>query len=174
MINIWEDRWLNDEQMGRIVSPKPRDSTLMKVKDLMNQERAGWNQTLLTQPFSAEEIQVINRTPIGIMGISDCLDWIASKHGQYTVSSGYKVAKICGEKAKREVGTSTRRNEEERNLWKGIWSMNVKKKLQHFIWRACYNRLPVSSSLRKKGIELDKTFKLCGKEKETVEHLFFH
>lgn len=84
------------------------------------------------------------------------------------------MAKTYSEKAKGEVGTSTRRNEEERNLWKGIWSMNIKKKVQHFIWRECHNRLPVSSSLRKRGIELDETCKLCGEEKKTVEHPFFH
>lgn len=67
------------------------------------------------------------------MGISDRLVWNASKHGQYRVSSGYKVVKTYGEMAKGELGTNTRRNEEERNLWKGIWSMNIKKKIQHFI-----------------------------------------
>lgn len=63
------------------------------------------------------------------MRISDHLVWNASKHGQYIVSLGYKVAKTYGEKNKREVGTSTRTNEEQRNLWKGIWSMNIKNKI---------------------------------------------
>lgn len=52
--------------------------------------------------------------------------------------------------------------------------MNIKKKVQHVIWRACHNKFPMGSSLRKKGMEVDETCKLCGEEKEIVKHLFFH
>lgn len=52
--------------------------------------------------------------------------------------------------------------------------MKIKKKVKHFIWRICHDRLPVTSILRKRGLEVDDTCKVCGEGKETVNHLFFH
>lgn len=139
----------------------------------MNQGGIGWDQHLLLQLFSPTEIQAINRTPISKMGYTDKLFWSFSNSVQYSVKSGYKVARICFEKAKRGEGPSAGRKEEDRNMWTGIWKLNIKKKIQHFLWRACHNRLLVSSNLKKRGIELDKVCKLCGEGKETADHLFF-
>lgn len=108
------------------------------------------------------------------MGAQDRLVWNSSKHGLYTVSSGYKVVKVCKDEAKGEEGTSIRRAVEDRTLWTGIWKMNIKKKIQHFIWRVCHNKLPVMSNLRKRGREGDDMCLFCGEGRETTEHLFFH
>lgn len=45
--------------------------------------------------------------------------------------------------------------------------------MQYFIWRSCHDRVPVASNLRKRGIELDVTCKLCGEGIETIEHVLF-
>lgn len=108
------------------------------------------------------------------MGASDKLQWAYSKTGQYTARSGYEVARQIKRTARREEGCSSRQEDEERNLWNGIWGMNIKKKLQHFLWRVCHNRIPVNANLKQKGLEIDDICRLCGEEKETVEHLFFH
>lgn len=52
--------------------------------------------------------------------------------------------------------------------------MNIKKKIQHFIWRACHDRLPVLSSLVKREVKANIRCKLCEEREETIEHLFFH
>lgn len=51
--------------------------------------------------------------------------------------------------------------------------MNIKKKIQHFIWCACHDILPVLSSLVKRKMKVDIRCKLCGEGEETIEHLFF-
>lgn len=124
--------------------------------------------------FNADEVQAIQEIPISNIGVPDKLVWTASKDGQYSVRTGYQVARLCKSKTRGDEGSSLRRDEEDRNLWKGIWNMNIKKKIQHFIWRVCHNRIPVNSSLRKRGIELDKSCRFCGEGREIVEHLFFH
>lgn len=93
----------------------------------MKEDGEGWNQTLLAQLFSPEEIQIINRTPISSMGLADRLVWIQSKHGQYTVDSGYKLAKEYQKQKLGDEGTSHRRIAEEKVLWNGIWDMKIKK-----------------------------------------------
>lgn len=100
--------------------------------------------------------------------------WNFTKTGKYTVSSGYKQAKALETRAKGDKGTRARTVEGDEKLWKGIWNLNINKKIQHFIWRACHNKIPVGVNLRKKGMEIDEVCKQCGKELETVEHLFFH
>lgn len=43
------------------------------------------------------------------------------------------MAKLCDNKMKGDEGTSSKKDEEEGNLWKGIWGMNIKKRVQHVI-----------------------------------------
>lgn len=99
--------------------------------------------------------------------------WNYTKSSQYTVNSGYKWAKALNKRSSEDECTSSGTNEGDEKLWIGIWNMNIKKKLQHFIWRACHDRIPVGVNLRKKGILIDDVYKQCGEAKETVEHLFF-
>lgn len=51
-----------------------------------------------------------------------------SKNGQYSINSGYKVAKLCEKKVKGDEETSERKEKEEQKCWKGIWRLNIKKK----------------------------------------------
>lgn len=50
----------------------------------------------------------------------------------------------------------------------------MKKKVQHFVWRACHNKIPVEVNLKKRGIKVEGVCRQCGEEMETVECLFFH
>lgn len=52
--------------------------------------------------------------------------------------------------------------------------MHIKKKIQHFIWRSCLEKILVGDKLRKRCIEVDETCMMCGEGKETVEHVMFH
>lgn len=172
-INIWEDSWLNDEKRRKIITPKLMGCTVQRVKELLNQGGVGWNMEMLARLFSDDEILAIKRTPISTMGLADRLVWASTNNGQYSVKSGYKVAKSYERKMKGDEGGSNRKDEEESNLWKGLWNLDIKRKVKFFIWKACHNRLPVGDSLKRRGIHIDETCKLYGEEKETVEHLFF-
>ncbi|CAH2944887.1 MAG: hypothetical protein PCALPYG88_7425, partial [uncultured Paraburkholderia sp.] len=74
----------------------------------------------------------------------------------------------------REKGQSSSGGEEEARMWKQIWSLNIKKKLKHFIWKACHDRLPVGSNVQKRGVKVDGICMQCGEASESGEHLFFH
>ncbi|CAH2946199.1 MAG: hypothetical protein PPHERAN_6371 [uncultured Paraburkholderia sp.] len=74
----------------------------------------------------------------------------------------------------RDKGSCNSGCEEEARMWKQIWSLNVKKKLKHFIWRACHDRLPVGSNVQKRGVKVDDICMQCGEASEIGEHLFFH
>lgn len=89
------------------------------------------------------------------------------------MNSGYKVAKLCENKATGEESSSNRREGEDRKLWHGIWNMNIKKR-SNTSFEKCYDRIPLNSNLRKMGIEVEEMCRLCGEGRKTVEYLFFH
>lgn len=121
---------------------------------------------MLRQLFREENVMAIQRTPISSMGISDRLVWNPSKDGQYT-------AKAYQKRAKGDEGSSSRQEEEERKMWKKIWSLDIKKKIQHFIWRTCNTRISVGVNLKRRRVQVDDICKQCEEGLESVEHLFF-
>lgn len=86
----------------------------------MNYDGSGWNQNLLSQLFSLDEMRIINKTPFSSMGIADRLVWNATKNGQYIVRDGYKLVKFCKVLSTGRERTSNRRVEEEQALWDEI------------------------------------------------------
>lgn len=97
----------------------------------------------------------LRKTPVSMMGNMDRMVWNHSKDGEYTTKSGYQMEKSEGDKGK---------------MWKKVWSLNIKKKIQHFLWRAVHNQIPVESNLKKRGIQVEGICKQCGEGMETVEH----
>ena len=84
------------------------------------------------------------------------------------------LAKELQKMTKGHEGPSVSREGETKRLWSNVWSLGVKKKIQHFLWRAIHDRLPVATNLKKRGVEVDVVCPQCGEEKETVEHLMFN
>lgn len=173
-INIWEDCWLTGAQLKRVLSREPQGCTTQRVKDLMHQNRAGWNKELLQQLFSESEVQNIMQIPISSLRVANRLVWSNSKNGQYLIALGYSLAKISQSRKKGDEGTSRRTAEEEGRMWNKIWNLKIKKKVQHFIWKVCHNRIPVNVNLNKREVDINKTCKLCRDDPETIEHMFFH
>lgn len=128
----------------------------------------------MKQAFTDADVKVIRRIPINALGVTKKLTWNSTKDGQFSVSSDYNVAKSYQKRAAGDEGTNSTVEQEDRKLWKKIWNMDIKRKIQHFIWRSCHNKLPVSVNLRKRGIEVEEICKQCGEGIETMKHVFFH
>lgn len=84
------------------------------------------------------------------------------------------MAKSLRREARGNEGLSAGRDKEEELLWKGIWNLNIEKKVQYFIWRACHNKIPVGVNLKKRSLQVDERCKQCGEGMGIVEHMFFH
>lgn len=83
--------------------------------------------------FSEPEAKAILRIPVSSMELKDRLIWNSTTFGLYSVSSGYKIAKLRKQQAKGDEGSCIRKGEEEEELWKKVWNLDIKKKTQHFI-----------------------------------------
>lgn len=82
------------------------------------------------------------------------------------------MAKNLERVARGNEGSSVGKDKGEELLWKRIWSLNIKKKVQHFIWQGCHNKIPIGVNLKKHGVKVIDRCKQCGEGLETIEHLF--
>lgn len=144
----------------------------LKVSDLRSHNGLGWDNELLESLFNTEEVSLIKEIPVSVVGIKDRLVWRHSKDGQYNVKSGYQLA---SERAaySRNKAESTSKEQDDQKLWKRIWGLEVKKKVQHFLWRSCNDSLPVNLNMLRRGIHIDAICNQCGMEPESVEHVMF-
>lgn len=126
----------------------------------------------MDQIFTAEEVGVIMRIPISIIGRKDELYWKEDGRGIYIVKSGYEVAKKMQTESKgqgrhQEAGSSR----QEGRVWRKMWRLNIKHKLKNFM-RSCLNQsLPVNALVNQRTRKGEPICNCCGESIETIEHV---
>ncbi|XP_027182377.1 uncharacterized protein LOC113780798 [Coffea eugenioides] len=172
-IDIWEDKWLLDQEYGKIRSCKPQQCRIQRVHELISD--GNWNVDMIREVFEEEDCQRILDIPISKCGGKDRLVWSFSNSGEYFVKTGYAVAKDLQRKKKgvcQQQGSSSR-NEFKSGVWKLLWGLNVKHKLKHFVWKCLQRILPVNETVRRRTGQGDDRCCCCGERTETLEHMFF-
>ncbi|RYR39727.1 hypothetical protein Ahy_A09g045312 [Arachis hypogaea] len=101
------------------------------------------------------------------MNKEDHLYWPWKEDGNYSIRTGYYVARRVGQNSKYEnLSTS----EDKREIWKEVWRMEVPQKIRMFLWKACHDILPIESNLYKRKMAPNPICQICLKSPETVEH----
>lgn len=59
---------------------------------------------------------------------------------------------------------------EDNKYWRAIWWLNVPGFVKHFMWKACYNILPIKKNLDKKSVIQNPSCPICISEEETIVH----
>lgn len=91
--------------------------------------------------------------------------WPHSQDGKYNVKSGYQFLQGEG-----ELVALTAPSNNDKLLWKGIWSLQVPNKIKNFVWQACHNALPTKASLFWSTIIDDPLCDRCHTAQETSLH----
>ncbi|KAE8682609.1 O-Glycosyl hydrolases family 17 protein [Hibiscus syriacus] len=92
----------------------------------------------------------------------DRLTWGGSNDGRYTPKSYcLKVATV---------------GKVEDSIWKTVWCKFVPPKISGFVWKAVYQRLPVTSELEKRGVRCNDNYNcsFCNTVPETINHVLCH
>ena len=55
-------------------------------------------------------------------------------------------------------------------LWRKMWHLKLLAKVRIFAWRACVNGLSTRMNMVTKGLDVDATCPMCGKEGESTKH----
>ncbi|KAL2895927.1 hypothetical protein RDABS01_000461 [Bienertia sinuspersici] len=93
-INVWTDSWIQGDLGGYVLGQNDSRSPNMRVIDLMDAYSGKWNSELIKNIFSAEDCKRILATPLSSSNIADSRYWWPNKSGEYTVRSGYWLAKL--------------------------------------------------------------------------------
>jgi hypothetical protein len=168
--NIWNDRWIHTQEGNTTWTPKPQNSPLNLVSDLIDQNNQQWNSQLIAQTFIPIEVNQILQTPIS--NEDDIICWQGTKDGHYTVRSGYN-AQIEWAKTQRDQA-QTSNSLEDNHMWDKLWKIEAPPKQLHLLWRVLHNALPTKTNLLAKGILYDSLCVKCSKSPETIDHIFLH
>ena len=91
------------------------------------------------------------------------------------MKTGYLLAKELKDKhgIRRGLGGDSSRNEQTSGAWKFLWSLNMKHKLKHFIWKCLHGILPVNEVVKSRTGKGDDKCACYGEYIKTMEHMFF-
>ncbi|XP_021722691.1 uncharacterized protein LOC110690168 [Chenopodium quinoa] len=142
---------------------------ILGVQEVEQHEKyLGLPTIVLRATFSDADCKKILQLPTPIFSQEDNLFWWPSKLGEYSVKTGYWLGKL-GQQAVQNAMNQ----EEEKRVWKIVWSPDRQPKLNHFLWRACRGSLGVKENLFRRHIVRDDLCCCCGIEVESISHVLF-
>jgi hypothetical protein len=171
-INIWEDRWLHPQSSNPTWTPKPANTNIHNLKDIINTSSQDWNRQLITRNFFPMEATKILNIPLLNPLEEDQICWQGTTDGNYTVKSGYND-QINWESTNSNQGQISN-NDTEAQMWKKLWNTKAPPKHIHLIWRILHNAIPTKPNLITKGILCDSFCPRCYKAPESIDHAFLH
>ena len=164
-ISVWNDAWLPSTSHPRVESQMIPGFEEMKVSALIDPITKKWDSYLLNGLFTPEEAKLILSIPLCQNVVEDTIMWPFTPSGKYTVKSGTRFLTA-------DQATTQREEPEQENndVWKSIWSLNVQSKVRTFLWRTYHNALPVKQNLRRRHILTDDVCEFYKCETESVFH----
>ena len=164
-ISVWLDAWLPSLEHPRIQSHIVEGFEDIKVKDLIDLETHSWDDNLIQGLFNNQEVNLIKSNPLCTTPIANTLTWPFNASSSYTVRSGYKFL------AKDELQNQSPAHSDQNNdLWKLIWGLDVPNKIKNFVWRSSRDAILVKKNLKKRKILNDDKCEQCGQVEESVLH----
>ena len=164
-ISVWNDAWLPSNSHPRVESQMIPGFEEMKVSAIIDPITKKWDSYLLNGLFTPQEAKLILSIPLCQNVVEDTIMWPFTPSGKYTVKLGTRFLTA-------DQATTQREEPEQENndVWKSIWSLNVQSKVRNFLWRTCHNALPVKQNLRRRHILTKDVCEFCKCETESVFH----
>jgi hypothetical protein len=100
--------------------------------------------------------------------LQDQLVWVGTPTGEFSVKSSYHLdvrRRSSSVPSTSFFGTPS-------PIWSTIWSLQVPKHVQSFLWHACRDLLPTRDKLLRRKIVQDPFCPMCGKEAEPRDTYF--
>ena len=140
-----------------------------RVSDLINPGTKTWDANLVHGLLSPEEAALVLNIPLSRAIVEDKIIWPFTPSGNYTVNSGSKfLAKLNS--LWFHAGNLQQQNE----VWKLIWGLNVPNKVRNFMWRACKEAILAKHNLLRRKILNEDRCAQCGVESETTIHALWN
>jgi hypothetical protein len=102
---------------------------LTRVSQLISPITGSWDEDLLADMFNPVDVTRILQIPINSQGFDDFIAWSYTKHGRYTVRSGYHIQwrHQFGPRSNQLTlpGSST-----TNLVWKIVWKLKIPSKVK--------------------------------------------
>ncbi|PRQ24859.1 putative reverse transcriptase zinc-binding domain-containing protein [Rosa chinensis] len=169
-IDIWKDKWILNSELGYIRPIMPiSPSVPSKVSNLIDWDSYTWNLQPILGLITESDMQEIKMQMFSDTLVEDKLIWPATKHGSYTVKSGYNLFHSLKFKPTGHMSHSSHRVNQV--VWTTIWSIQTLPKIKHFLWQAVNNAISTYYNLFKRKIVASPICPKCGLAPETIEHI---
>ncbi|XP_040999571.1 uncharacterized protein LOC121245775 [Juglans microcarpa x Juglans regia] len=155
-------QWVNWEYL----SGRKDMGGLRFLSDIIDPQQKIWQESLLSELFTHQEIEGIKAIPISLGGREDKLTWQFTPNGCFTIKSGYYI----GKELEREQVGETSGIAKDCQVWRSIWKLKVPPATKMFIWRACSEVLPTIANLKRRKVVNDSICLICKREHETSGH----
>jgi hypothetical protein len=169
-INIWGDKWLPQPAPYSIQSPVNILDGSAKVSELLDRDTNWWKTDLIHEVFTFEEATKICSIAVCPIRNNDHRAWVGTASGDYTVKSGYHLAK---EKFAAEQESCSNKHESKQH-WNNIWAIKGSRVVKMFVWKACMNILPTKELLVRKHVLTDPLCPICKLVPETIDHALWN
>ena len=169
-VRVWCNKWLSKPSFYSVVTHVDACPNVALVCNLIYRASMEWNAELIWGCFTEEDADAILSIPLSLHQPKDRLIWAESPSGKFRVKSTYRLAY----EENRGGGKADCSNPSTRkNVWKGLGSMNLPKKVKHFAWKAARNILATKEALRQRHIVVDGGCALCGNPTKNVFHILW-
>lgn len=96
-------------------------------------------------------------------GEKDSMFWFDDLKGFYYVKSGYRLVEKLAQIGR--VGSTT-----SSKWWKIIWSLGVRNKVKHFLWKGCRNYLAWCLNSNSREMKVGAECQRCCLDIESLSH----
>lgn len=142
-----------------------------RVSELIDWRAKVWDRELIEATFHREDADAILCILLSNRLTLDVMIWLRSKDGEYTMRSGYQMARRIV-KQEKDLGKSSKAAEGGQ-VWATIWKMEVPNKIRVFEWRACQDILPTRQNLFRRKVVNEDCCEQCKKAPESVLHVLW-
>jgi ribonuclease HI len=170
-INIWQDPWIPSSPNGKIITPRGA-AVYTKVSDLIDPITEQWDSEILEALLSPVDVHRILQIPLHNRGFEDFIAWRFTKHGKYTVRSGYHVQwrhRFGASAGQLALPGSSALNP----VWKSVWKLKIPSKIKIFFWRALHGILPLKCIMANRHVGTSSECPICHQGPEDILHLLF-
>ena len=128
-----------------------------------------WDVGLLENYVDPADIPYIRCQAISTTHRRDTFCWNFTKNGQYTVRSGYWVARnlLEADEEKEVLEPSIA------NLQAFAWKIKAPQKICHLIWQLLTGYVAVTRNMVRRNMRCDNYYLRCGELEESVTHAIF-
>ncbi|XP_023644536.1 uncharacterized protein LOC111832445 [Capsella rubella] len=166
---IWTDPWIPDNPPRPPKGLSQFRDPLVCVNTLIDFNTKRWKQDNLWELFPPDEITLIMGIKPSLKASRDGYAWTLTKSGNYSVKSGYNVARSIS----RPDCDPPVQGPSITTLKTQSWKLKTTRKLKHFVWQCLSGCLATCQRLHYRHIGRDKGCPRCGAEEESINHMVF-